>query len=158
MKTPKIAIIALALAGASLQAHELSTRGNVGTNDNVMIGGLIISDNDCDQYGPDGKERVAAFVIRVLGPTLCAAGLNIDQVLADPQIAFYDQNGTLIGGQMDYTENDVATQQVIFDHGLAPQDIREVALYVKVPPGFYTAIVSGQNETTGIAILEAYKL
>jgi hypothetical protein len=157
MKTTKTAVLlALVLASASLQAHELSTRGNVGTGDNVMIGGLIVEEQDCDQYGPDGQERVAAFVIRVLGPSLVSAGLT--NVLQDPQIAFYNEQGDLIGGQMDYTENDIATQQIIYDHNLAPTDVREVALFVRIPAGFYTAICSGQHGGTGIALLEAYKL
>jgi len=85
MKTPKIAIIALALAGASLQAHELSTRGNVGTGDNVMIGGFIVQ-------GTQSKR----VVVRDIGPELGAPPYNIPDALANPTLELHNGTGDLI--------------------------------------------------------------
>jgi len=42
--------------------------------------------------------------------------------------------------------------------GLAPPDGRESAIIAELPAGNYTAIVRGVNETTGVALVEAYDL
>ncbi len=155
MTKPTILTLAVAMLTAiSVNAHELSARANVGVGEDVLIGGLIVEDRDCPQ-NDDGSRESATFVIRALGPSLASAG--VQNVLLNPQIEFYDADGNLIGGQRDYTENDIATQQEIFAHGLAPSDSAECALLIRLLPGTYTAIVSGENETTGVAILEAYK-
>ena len=56
----------------------LSTRGTVGTGDNVLIGGLII----------DGS-AAKKVIIRALGPSIPVPG-----VLADPTLELHDGNGT----------------------------------------------------------------
>jgi hypothetical protein len=40
--------------------------------------------------------------------------------------------------------------------GLAPTDDHESALVTALPDGNYTAIVSGQNDTEGVAVVEVY--
>ncbi len=142
-KKTKLAALLL-IAGLTcitgLRAHELSARGYVGpglftTYDyNYLIGGLIIEDRDCpkDNYG---HEQPVTFVIRVLGPSLEAHGVK--NFLADPKLTFYDNLGRNLGGESNYLE---------------------VVLVVKLLPGIYTAVVEGQNGSTGIALLEAYKL
>src|SRR5205085_8939999 len=47
---------------------------------------------------------------------------------------------------------------VIAATGLAPTDDLESAIDVTLPPGSYTAIVRGKNNTTGLALVEAYDL
>ncbi len=148
-------IAAIALSTPVGRAHELSARGYVGTGDNVLIGGIIIEDRDCDK-DEQGNDKPTTFVIRVLGPSLTAAGVH--DALQDPQLAFYDKLGRSLGGETNYTQVDTTTQLAIYARGLAPIDIREVVLVVKLLPGYYTAVVTGQNGTTGNALLEAYKL
>jgi hypothetical protein len=46
----------------------------------------------------------------------------------------------------------------IIDTGLAPPKAAESAILITLPPGNYTAIVSGANSTTGNALLEVYAL
>jgi hypothetical protein len=150
-----ILLIAASSCVTGLQAHELSTRGHVGLGNDVMIAGVIVEDRDCP-VNKEGKREGAQFILRVLGPSLEAVGVT--DVLSDPAILFYDENGNLIGGESDYTEVDATSQFVIWSHGLAPSDAREVALYFILPPGVYTAIVYGQNGEVGNALLEAYKL
>jgi hypothetical protein len=42
--------------------------------------------------------------------------------------------------------------------GVAPTDDHESAILATLAPGAYTAIVSGKNNTTGIAVVQAYDL
>jgi hypothetical protein len=59
----------------------ISTRGSVGTGQNVMIGGVIL-------LGPDP----ARILFRAIGPSLVAAG--IPSALADPRLDLFDAQGT----------------------------------------------------------------
>jgi hypothetical protein len=40
----------------------------------------------------------------------------------------------------------------------APGDPAEAAVVVNLPPGPYTAVVRGEGGTTGVALVEAYKI
>jgi len=44
------------------------------------------------------------------------------------------------------------------ESGHAPTDPRESAIIADLPPGNYTAIVRGVNNTTGVALVEVYDL
>jgi hypothetical protein len=48
--------------------------------------------------------------------------------------------------------------QDIQNSGHAPGDASESAIIVNLPPGNYTAIVRGVNNTTGVALVEVYDL
>jgi hypothetical protein len=41
---------------------------------------------------------------------------------------------------------------------MAPQDDREAVLVAILSPAAYTAIVRGANQTSGVAVVEVYKL
>ena len=60
---------------------------------------------------------------------------------------------TIIGGI-------ITSDQVrdITNSGYAPGDGRESAIIADLPPGNYTAIVRGVNNTTGVALVEVYDL
>jgi hypothetical protein len=121
----------------------ISTRGFVDTGNNVMIGGFI-------------NQRVATrVVVRAIGPSLSAVGIT--GALQDPTLTLKDANGaTLIYN--DNWQDDPAQAAEIQQAGLAPTDPRESALVATLPPGGYTAIVSGKNNTTGVALVEVYAL
>jgi len=129
-------------SGSAATLANLSTRGYVDTNDNVMIGGLIIG---------SGENPIA--VLRVLGPSLTNNG--IAEPLLDPTLELYDQNGVAIGFNDDWKEGQpeavIATQ-------LAPSDDREPVIVAFLAPGHYTAVVRGSGGTTGVALVEAYRL
>jgi hypothetical protein len=42
--------------------------------------------------------------------------------------------------------------------GTAADNSRDAALILELPPGAYTATVSGKNNTTGVALVEVYEL
>ena len=122
--------------------QNLSTRGFVGTDQNVLIGGLIIG---------DGEQPV--IVVRAIGPTL--SGFGITQPLQDPTLEVRDGNGALIAFENDWQDN---TPTAVKAALLQPHDSRESAVVLSLPAGNYTAIVRGKNGTTGVALVEAYRL
>ena len=125
---------------SSSKLANISTRGSVGTGQNVMIGGLIL-------LGPDP----ARILFRAIGPSLVAAG--IQSALADPQLDLFDTQGTRIATNDDWKDGQ---QTVIQGTGAAPTDDAESAILADLNPGAYTAVVSGVNGGTGTALIEAY--
>lgn len=121
----------------------LSTRGFVGTGDQLMIGGFIIG---------DGTEPLT-ILIRGIGPSLARSGLT--GILEDPVLELRDNSGTLIGVNDDWQTTQA---QQIRDAGLAPLDARESAVLAELAPGRYTALLRGKSDTTGVALLEIYNL
>ncbi len=129
--------------GAFAELTNVSTRGFVGTSQNVMIGGFISS-------GGNGSTQV---VVRGLGPTLTQFGVS--GALADPFVSLRDGNGNVV-----YTNNNWKdTQQAAIQAtGLAPPNDLESAIIVTVAAGNYTATLSGNGGGTGIGLVEVYKL
>jgi hypothetical protein len=127
---------------ADSQLANISTRGFVGTNDNVMIGGFII--------GGNGRAN-GRVVIRALGPSLSAFGIT--GALQNPVLELKNANGSTVLSNDDWQASQ-ATE--ISQTGLAPTDIRESALVTSLSDGNYTAIISGQGSATGVAVVEVY--
>ena len=119
----------------------ISTRGFVDTDQNVMIGGLISG---------NGITRV---IVRALGPTLSQFGVT--NVLADPTLELHDGNGTLLASNDNWADTQQAEIQA---SGKAPPNSLESAIIAVRPAGNSTAIVSGKNNTTGNALVEVYTL
>jgi N-acetylneuraminic acid mutarotase len=117
----------------------ISTRLLVGTGDNVLIGGFIVS-------GTQTKK----VLIRAIGPSLPLAG-----VLADPTLELY-QGTTLLESNDNWMDS--PNKQAIIDSGAAPLNNLESAIVRSVAPGNYTAIERGVNNGTGIGVVEAYDL
>lgn len=119
----------------------ISTRGPVGTGDDVMIAGFIIRG--------DRERRV---LIRGIGPSL--AGSNVPNPLMDPMLEIHDLNGQIAVN--DDWRSDQETE--IRAAGFAPGDEREAAVILSLWPGNYTAIVRGKGNTSGNALVEVYAL
>lgn len=121
----------------------VSARANVGTGGDVLIAGFVVSGNV--------KKKL---LIRGVGPTL--ADYSVTGALADPKLEIY-------AGQTLQTSNDdwggSPAMAAAFDQVYAfplPATSRDAALLVELPPGEYTAQVSGVNATTGVALIEVY--
>jgi len=117
----------------------ISTRGFVQTGDNVLIGGLIVLGQD--------PLRV---IVRAIGPSLPLPG-----VLGNPTLELHDGNGALIASNDNWRTDQEAE---IIATGIPPSNDLESAIVRNLAPGNYTAIVRGVNNTTGIAVVEAYGL
>ena len=132
---------------ANSNLTNVSTRGFVDTGDNVMIGGVIVG-------GGSGGET-ARVLVRALGPSVPAAG-----ALGDPTLELHDGSGALIASNDNWkTRPDGISQQAEIEAtGLAPANDLESALLETLPAGNYTAIVRGNNNTTGVGLVEVYNL
>jgi hypothetical protein len=133
-------------ADITSQLANVSTRGFVGTGDNVMIGGIII--------GPTGAAD-ATVVVRGIGPSLAAAGVT--GTLADPTLELHDGNGVIVATNDDW-QDDPDQADLLQGAGLAPSDPHESGIYTTLATGNYTAILQGKNSTTGVGLVEAYNL
>ena len=121
----------------------ISTRGLVGTADDVLIGGTIVGGSNGG--GP------SQMVMRALGPSLP----GVSDPLLDPTLELYDSNGTSLA----FDDNWKDTQQIEIEAtGLAPTDGRESAIEMALSAGNYTVIVQGKSEATGVALVEIYNL
>jgi hypothetical protein len=123
----------------------ISTRAFVSTGDNVVIAGFILGHNG-------GSDQV---VVRGLGPSLAAAG--VPSVLANPSLELRDSDGVLLASNNDWLDNPAQAADVT-DAGLQPTNDRESAISATLPPGLYTALLSGLNTGTGNGIVEVYDL
>ena len=115
----------------------VSTRANVGTGDDVMVGGFILT-------GTTDKR----VVLRALGPSLSQSGLG--GVLSDPILDLYDSGGVLV----ESNDNRLAIAGI--PNPLLPPNPNESLLTAILPPGAYTAIIHGSGSLTGIALCEVY--
>lgn len=126
-------------------SQNISTRGDVETGENVLIGGFIITGTQAKQV-----------VLRAIGPSLTVSGVT--GALADPLIELHDADGALIDTNDNWMDNSTEDQMVLTDNNLAPDDPLESALVETLDPNPYTAIVSGVNDTTGVALVEVFDL
>jgi hypothetical protein len=127
----------------SSRLGNISTRGQVQTGDNVLIGGFIV-----------GGSQTKQVVVRALGPTLGDRGVN--GYLTNPTLELHDASGNLIASNDDWASDPNAAS--IQAAGLAPAHNSESALESTLSPGSYTAIVRGANSTSGIGLVEVYDL
>jgi hypothetical protein len=120
----------------------ISTRANAKTGDNVPIAGFIIT-------GTAPKK----ILVRAIGPSLQVNGAPVPGRLDDPTLELYQQgNPTPIATNDDWKEH----QAEIAATGISPTDDRESAFVQTLAPGAYTAVLRGKNNSTGIAVVEAY--
>jgi CSLREA domain-containing protein len=123
----------------------LSTRGFVMIQEDVMIGGFVLGSNPAS----------TRIVIRGLGPSLASSGLT--NLLADPTLELHDGNGALLVSNDNWQDDPISAAQLTAN-GLAPLDPNEAAIFTTLPPGSFTAILAGQPPGTGVGLVEIYNL
>jgi hypothetical protein len=129
---------------ANAKLANISTRGFVDKDDNIMIAGFIA--------GPETGTLVQVLV-RAIGPTLTTVG--VPDALQNPTLELHDSNGGTIAINDDWKDTQ---QSDIEQTGIPPSDNREAAILSPLAPGNYTAILRGKNNTTGNALVEVYNL
>ena len=117
----------------------MSSRAQIGTGNNVLIGGVIVNDS-------------TRAVIRGMGPSL----LGVTGKLQNPMLSVYDSNGTVIASNDNYNTDPNSNE--MSQLGLLPGSTLESATIATLATGYYTAIVSGVNNTTGVGQVEFYAL
>ncbi|MCB1120801.1 MAG: hypothetical protein KJT03_04590 [Verrucomicrobiae bacterium] len=117
----------------------LSTRGYVGTGDDVLIGGFIIR---------NGPQRM---LIRAIGPSLA----GVEDRVTDPALQVINNaDRSLVIENDNWT--DIPSQiQPIIDSGLGNLNLYESAVYLTLPEGIYSAVVS-PNGNPGVGLIEIY--
>jgi len=121
----------------------LAVRADVRTGDNVLISGLILRGTN--------PKRV---MLRAIGPSLQSQLGNA--VLQDPFLELHDANGATMATNDNWKS--APNPSEIQATGLAPSNDSESAILMPLGAGNYTTIVRGVNNTTGIAVSEAFKL
>lgn len=119
----------------------ISARGLVQTDDNVLIAGLIV-------HGQTSQN----VIVRAMGPSL-----NVPGSLANPTLELRDGNGVLLRSNDDWRSDQEAE---IIATTIPPTNDLESAIVATLPANgaSYTAIVRGVNGTTGVATVEVYAL
>ena len=139
----------LAYTATTPRFVNFSARAPVGVGQGVLIAGFVI----------DGSAE-RTVLIRAVGPTLASYGVG--GVLADPVLELTQAvNGTTVsiatndnwGGDAQLTA--VANAVGAFSLSAASKD---AVLLVTLPPGVYSAKVSGVGATTGVALIEIYEV
>jgi hypothetical protein len=118
----------------------LSTRGYVGTADDVMVGGFSI------------RNASVTVVVRAVAPSLWDRGVS--GALSDPTLELFS-GSTLIASNDDWQDSPQADQIPTY---LQLSEPMESAILMTLNPGEYTAIVRGFEGEEGIALVEVYKI
>lgn len=131
------------------QLVNISTRAAVGTGANLLIAGFVIQ----------GTAPMKVLV-RGIGPGLAAFGVT--GVLESPVLEVFDSTNTEVGSNTGWETNadpstitatDSAVGAFALDTGSA-----DSAVVLTLPPGSYTAEVSGVAGTSGVALVEVYQV
>lgn len=120
----------------------ISTRLPVGTGDNALIGGFIVT-------GTQPKK----VIVRGIGPSLPFAGH-----LENPTIELRDSSGALVDANDDWGNS--PNKQAIIDSTIPPSNDLESAIVATLPANNagYTAVLRGLHDGSGIGVIEAYDL
>jgi hypothetical protein len=143
-----------ALGSSTTRAINISTRGVVGTGDSIMIAGLVVQ----------GKSS-RTLLIRGIGPALSQFGVS--GVLADPVVRVLSENRTVIASNDNWSETTPASGRTVDADEIQTVTAasgafalaagsKDAALFITLLPGNYTIQVSGANNSTGVALVEAY--
>ncbi len=125
---------------ATARVANISTRGSVETDENVLIGGIIVA-----------GEVDAQIVVRALGPSLP----GVTDPLADPVLEVHGADGSILFSNDNWRDLQEAEIEA---GGIAPTDDRESAIVAMLPAGNYTAIVRGKDAGTGVGLVEVYNI
>lgn len=122
----------------------VSTRGEIGTGDRIMIAGFVIAEGSRDVF------------VRTAGPSLSDVGLTTGTI-ADPQFALHQHGVGLRAVCDDWSGPEVDELRARL--GASPSFNnwpKDAAAAFDLDRGIYTALASGADGGTGIALIEVY--
>jgi uncharacterized delta-60 repeat protein len=130
----------------------LSSRGVVSPGTSVMIPAFVTG----NLANPATTKRL---LIRGVGPALTAFG--VPNALANPTLSVVDSAGRTVATNDDWETNsnlaELRTVTATLAFPLAPGS-KDSALLLTLPPGAYSCVVSGVNNTSGTALVEVYEV
>jgi hypothetical protein len=140
------------------QLINISTRGYVGTDQDVLVAGFVVSG--------DAPKRI---LIRGVG--LGIKQFGVADVVADPVLKLYDAKQVAVAqndnweapqsigaGDTPATGGQITAADTAVGAFPLATGSTDAAMIVTLNPGQYTAIVSGANGGTGNAIVEVYEV
>ncbi len=127
----------------------ISTRGFVGTDLQVLTAGFVITGN-----------QAQSVLIRVAGPALAVAPFNLPGTLAKAQISLFKASDptTPVAVSRVVREQSIALSAELGAFPLTEGQQGDATLVAVLTPGVYTVQVSGVDGATGLAIVEVYEL
>jgi hypothetical protein len=132
-------------AGVPTKLANISTRAFVSTGSDIVIAGFILGGSGSDD----------SIIVRGIGPSLTQFG--VPDALANPTLELRNSSGTLIRSNDNWMDDPTGTcAAIMVGAGLAPTDPLESAICATLPPGQYTALLAGQNNGTGVGLIEVY--
>jgi hypothetical protein len=126
----------------------VSARTQVGTGDNILIAGFVIR---------GGTARTV--LIRATGPALTDFGVS--GILADPKLQLVPTGTSTVIAENDDWGGDpqiTAAGSRVGAFPLVNGGSKDAAIFVTLPPGNYSAQVTGANGGTGIGLIEVYEV
>ena len=131
---------------SSPRLTNISTRAEVGTGSSVLIAGFVI-----------GGSTSKTVLIRASGPAL--KQFQLTNTLPDPMLQLMSGSSALAsntgwGGSAQIAA--AATTCGAFSWGTSAT--ADSAILITLPPGSYTAEVSGASGDTGVALVEVYEV
>jgi hypothetical protein len=132
---------------ASSRLINVSTRGQVGRDADILIVGFVV-------VGDQPKQ----VLIRGVGPTL--ARYEVTGTLADPRLQLFRGEDQLHASDDWWEEDREARASAAAAVGAFPLDAnsKDAALLVWLEPGAYTAHLSGANGGVGEGMVEVYEI
>jgi len=133
-------------------SSSLSARAFVGTGDNILIGGFYIS-------GSSSR----TVLIQAIGPSLAASPYDVIGTLQKPALTIHQQqNGKDV---VLYSNTGWGSSQVLLDAAASVYALPvlqpssdDSELLLTLPPGGYTAEITGADGGTGVALCAIYQL
>ena len=107
--------------------------------------------------GGDSTEKV---LIRVSGPTLAAAPLNVQGTIADPKLTVFNGSSKIVatnsgwGGDSNITAANSATGAFQFINASS----KDSAVILTLAPGLYSVQATSASGTAGVTLIEVYEV
>jgi hypothetical protein len=148
---------------SAARLSNISTRGFVQTGDNIVIGGFIIE-----------GDTPSTVLVRGRGPSMSGAPFSLPGTLANPFLQIF--SGSTMIAQNDNWQDSPTCSFACGDAGQIsasgldpcqpnpgqttspPGCAQEAVILITLPPGGYTAFLTGANGGTGIGLMEVFDL
>jgi len=150
--TSNAAVVQVAATSNPGYLTSMSARGFVGTGDGILIGGFYIT----------GTTSVTVLV-QAIGPALAVSPYNVSGTIRHPALTIHQtQNGHDV---VLYSNTGWGTSQIlqsaaaaVYAQPVLTPGSADSELLVTLPPGGYTAEVTGADGGTGVALIGVYQL
>ena len=132
--------------GSAVRFVNISARTYVGTGDAALIAGFVITGTTSQ-----------TVLIRGVGSALAAPPFNLPWTLADPELEIFDTAGGRVTANDDRSSSITSFGAGIGAFALSTGG-KDAAVLVTLPPGVYTAVLTGAEDDEGEGLIEVYEV